>query len=396
MVVMAAALSEMQGVHGDALFQTPTAVLARSPAESATDDGDDSDAGDDDGDGDGCSSQPGMTPALLQLLAAAESRDPSVRLADEYDVGRELGRGHSSAVRLARHRRLGWEVAIKTCLPGRSSADRATARELAALRAVREAGGHPHVCTLIDTFDEDGTTHLVLEYLKGGELFDRVVSAGRLSERVARRYVRAILRAVVFLHGIDILHRDLKVRRATRAATGAGLGAFLRPGSHLRGQVLQPRRLRSPLRRVPPWQVENVLLADDGGGRLKISDFGLSKQAPPTRPRRHTGCGTAGYAAPEILRRRPYDGRADVFSIGVIAYVLLTGLEPFTGANDQETARLTCSGDVDMAGAEWKDVTPVCMAFVKWCLIEDPDQRPTAVEALRHPWLRARSGQTSP
>jgi len=129
---------------------------------------------------------------------------------------------------------------------------------------------------------------------------------------------------------------------------------------------------------------------------VKVSDFGLSKLAAAHVMRCHTGCGTAGYAAPEILRRRAYDGRADVFSVGVIAHILLAGVEPFTGDNDAQTARLTCEGLLDFGEPEWEGVSATAMAFVGRCLAVDPTRRPTAAQALEDTWLRGESRSVPP
>jgi len=128
---------------------------------------------------------------------------------------------------------------------------------------------------------------------------------------------------------------------------------------------------------------------------VQVSDFGLSTRAAAHLALEHTGCGTAGYAAPEILLRRPYDGKVDVFAAGVIAYVLLSGTEPFTGDNDVQTAEQTCAGRLDFDGDEWADVSDEAMDFVTRCLAVEPSERPTAAEALQLPWLRDEGGQPS-
>lgn len=127
-----------------------------------------------------------------------------------------------------------------------------------------------------------------------------------------------------------------------------------------------------------------------------MSDFGLSTQAKAHEALAHTGCGTAGYAAPEVLLRRPYSGKVDVFGAGVVAYVLLSGTEPFTGDNDVQTAEQTCAGAVDFEGEEWADVSEAAVDFVSRCLAVDPAERPTAAEALELPWMRGEGAPTPP
>lgn len=120
----------------------------------------------------------------------------------------------------------------------------------------------------------------------------------------------------------------------------------------------------------------------------KISDFGLSRLVDdPNRRSMLTGCGTVGYVAPEIIRKEAYDCKVDIFALGVIAYIALSGTEPFTGDNDMETAQRTKAGDYTFEGEEWLKVSPTAKNFIDACLHPDPHMRPGAKEALEHVWL---------
>lgn len=120
----------------------------------------------------------------------------------------------------------------------------------------------------------------------------------------------------------------------------------------------------------------------------KISDFGLSRRVDdPYKSMMLTGCGTVGYVAPEIIRKEAYNCKVDIFALGVIAYIALSGTEPFTGDNDMETAQRTKEGDYAFDGEEWLKVSPMAKNFIEACLHPDPNMRPGANEALKHKWL---------
>lgn len=120
----------------------------------------------------------------------------------------------------------------------------------------------------------------------------------------------------------------------------------------------------------------------------KISDFGLSRAVrEPLARLMLTGCGTVGYVAPEIIRKEPYNAKVDTFALGVIAFIVLSGTEPFTGDNDMETAQRTKAGDYSFHGDEWERVTPTAKRFIERCLHPDPAVRPSCKELLAHEWL---------
>ena len=136
-------------------------------------------------------------------------------------------------------------------------------------------------------------------------------------------------------------------------------------------------------------KVENILFRDrELSTPPKISDFGLSRRfLDPAESVMYTGCGTVGYVAPEIIRREPYNCKVDTFALGVIAYIVLSGTEPFTGDNDMETAQRTKTSDYSFDGPEWAEVSSLAKRFIELCLHPDPALRPSAEEALLHPWL---------
>ena len=211
-----------------------------------------------------------------------------------YEIGRQLGQGNFAKVYYARNLTSGQVVAIKII-----DKDKITRvglivqikREISIMRLVR----HPNVLQLFEVMASKSKIYFVLEYAKGGELFNKI-SKGKFSEDVARRYFHQLISAVEYCHSRGVYHRDLKP--------------------------------------------ENLLLDDNEN--LKVSDFGLSALAESKRHDGllHTTCGTPAYVAPEVLSRRGYDGsKADIWSCGVILFVLVAGYLPFHDPNLMEMYR---------------------------------------------------------
>nr|QCQ84352.1 CBL-interacting protein kinase [Sesuvium portulacastrum] len=206
-----------------------------------------------------------------------------VRKVGKYEIGRTIGEGTFAKVKFAQNTETGESVAMKVL-------DRSTIikhkmveqikREISIMKLVR----HPHVVRLHEVLASRTKIYIILEYITGGELFDKIVQHGRLSELEARRYFQQLIDGVEFCHSKGVYHRDLKP--------------------------------------------ENLLL--DSQANLKISDFGLSAHPPEGVRLLKTTCGTPNYVAPEVLNHKGYDGAlADIWSCGVILYVLMAGYLPF-------------------------------------------------------------------
>ncbi|KAI8972483.1 kinase-like domain-containing protein [Pilobolus umbonatus] len=207
----------------------------------------------------------------------------------DYWLGKTLGKGSSGRVKMGIHKVTGEKVAIKIIskshLASNASVEKAVKREIAVMKLI----SHPNIMTLIDVIDlsDSPNLYLVLEYVQGGELFEYLVSQGRLSEIEARKYFQQIIMGLDYCHRHLICHRDLKP--------------------------------------------ENLLL--DRDKNIKIADFGMAS-LQPTGSLLETSCGSPHYASPEIVNGIPYDGSAsDIWSCGIILYALLSGHLPFDDDN---------------------------------------------------------------
>ncbi|WOL08636.1 CBL-interacting serine/threonine-protein kinase 5-like [Canna indica] len=266
----------------------------------------------------------------------------------KYEMGRLLGKGTFAKVYYGRDLRTGESVAIKVIHKDQIRREARMMdqikREISVLHLVR----HPNVVELREVMATKSRIFFVMEYVRGGELFAHV-ARGPLSEDQARRYFRQLISAVDFCHSRGVSHRDLKP--------------------------------------------ENLLL--DHNGDLKVSDFGLS--ALPEQLRQdgllHTQCGTPTYVAPEVLRRRGYDGaKADLWSCGVILYVLLAGFLPF---QDESLMRMYCK----VLKAEYQ-IPPWfsndARRLISRLLVADPEKRMSVPAIMRHQWLKAESCSPDP
>ncbi|EOA16628.1 hypothetical protein CARUB_v10004801mg [Capsella rubella] len=207
-----------------------------------------------------------------------------MRRVGKYEVGRTLGEGTFAKVKFARNTVTGENVAIKIMAKSTILKHRMVdqiKREISIMKIVR----HPNIVRLYEVLASPSKIYIVLEFVTGGELFDRIVHNGRLEENESRKYFQQLVDAVAHCHCKGVFHRDLKP--------------------------------------------ENLLL--DANGNLKVSDFGLSALPQPGVELLRTTCGTPNYVAPEVLSGQGYDGSAaDIWSCGVVLFVIMAGFLPFS------------------------------------------------------------------
>ncbi|XP_032297100.1 calcium/calmodulin-dependent protein kinase type IV isoform X1 [Coturnix japonica] len=277
-----------------------------------------------------------------------------------FDLESELGRGATSIVYRCRQKGTQKQYAIKKL---KKTIDKKIVRtEIGVLLRL----SHPNIIKLKEIFETPTDISLVLELVTGGELFDRIVEKGYYSERDAADAVKQILEAVAYLHANGIVHRDLKP--------------------------------------------ENLLYATPApDAPLKIADFGLSKIVEDQVTMK-TVCGTPGYCAPEILRGCAYGPEVDMWSLGIITYILqrspegigarrfslayrrLCGFEPFYDERgDQYIYKRTLNCEYDFVSPWWDDVSLNAKDLVKKLIVLDPKKRLTTLQALQHPWVTGKA-----
>ncbi|KAF9372958.1 hypothetical protein BGX21_004618, partial [Mortierella sp. AD011] len=241
--------------------------------------------------------------------------------------------------------------------------------EIAILRRI--SVGHANILTLADYFETMNNLYLVTELAEGGELFDRICRKGSYYERDAANLVRTICSAVEYLHEQGIVHRGEATKK-------------------------EKLLLFIIITKAHDLKPENLLFktaAEDS--QLLIADFGLSKIIDHEKFRLlTTTCGTPGYMAPEIFQKSGHGKPVDMWAIGVITYFLLCGYTPFDRQNSMDEMNAILHAEYHFEPTEyWRNVSDSAKDFVTKLLTVDPNQRMTATEALKHPWL-AQVGQS--
>ncbi|KAL0948265.1 hypothetical protein HGRIS_010861 [Hohenbuehelia grisea] len=281
----------------------------------------------------------------------------SGRILGDYTLGKTLGAGSMGKVKLAVHNVTGEKLAVKilprvqpppsngALPPGatpESVAKQASKDASKEIRTLREAAlsmllYHPYICGMRELITHQYHYYMVFEYVNGGQMLDYIISHGRLRERVARKFARQIGSALEYCHRNNVVHRDLKI--------------------------------------------ENILISQTGN--IKIIDFGLSNLFDPLS-HLSTFCGSLYFAAPELLNARVYTGpEVDVWSFGVVLYVLVCGKVPF---DDQSMPALHAKikrGLVEYP--VW--LSPECKQLLSRMLVTNPQARASLQEVLSHPWM---------
>jgi len=258
----------------------------------------------------------------------------------DYDIEKkELGHGHYGVVRVGTDKKTTQKVAIKSIPKAKVNRPEILRREIEILQSL----DHPNIIKLFKVYEDNRSLHIVTELCTGGELFDRIIAKGHYSEADAAHLIRTLTSAVSHCHSKGICHRDLKP--------------------------------------------ENFLFATkDEDADVKVIDFGLSRIYDDVEVAMTTRVGTPYYIAPEILGRN-YDNSCDMWSIGVITYILICGYPPFYGEADAEIFAAVRSGQYDYDSEEWEGVSDEAKNFIDSLLQLDPSKRLTAEQSLKHPWL---------
>mmetsp|Transcript_92925 Transcript_92925/g.268357 ORF Transcript_92925/g.268357 Transcript_92925/m.268357 type:complete len:565 (+) Transcript_92925:118-1812(+) len=272
-------------------------------------------------------------------------RRRSGNITDYYTLDdHKLGEGTFGIVHRGVHKLTGTTCAVKTVPMGNVTSLAGFRREASIMKTL----DHPNIIRLYETFEDSEHVHLAMELCRGGELFDRVIALGHLSERQAATVMQDVLRAVLHMHEKGIAHRDLKPENFLFAS-------------------------QRPIE-------QNV---------LKVIDFGTARQCGPNTIMSSI-VGTRFYVAPQVLTRR-YCRKCDTWSCGSILYALLSGKPAFTGRTDQEVLMKVRTGKYSLEGNEWSSVSEEAKRFIRQLMHMNPRARYTAQQALEHNWIRKKA-----
>ncbi|XP_038829846.1 MAP/microtubule affinity-regulating kinase 4-like [Salvelinus namaycush] len=267
-------------------------------------------------------------------IASCSDEQPHI---GNYRLLKTIGKGNFAKVKLARHILTGKEVAIK--IIDKNQLNPTSLQKL--FREVRIMKGlnHPNIVQLFEVIETENTLYLIMEYASGGEVFDYLVSHGRMKEKEARAKFRQIVSAVHYCHLKNIVHRDLKA--------------------------------------------ENLLL--DADSNIKIADFGFSNEFTMGN-KLDTFCGSPPYAAPELFQGKKYDGpEVDIWSLGVILYTLVSGSLPFDGQNLKELRERVLRGKYRVPFYMSTD----CEGILRRFLVLNPTKRCTLEQIMNDKWINS-------
>ncbi|XP_065089532.1 twitchin isoform X13 [Ochlerotatus camptorhynchus] len=258
---------------------------------------------------------------------------------DLYEILEEIGTGAFGVVHRCRERKTGNVFAAKF-IPVSQNSERALIRkEIDIMNQLH----HRKLIHLHDAFEDDDEFVLIYEFLSGGELFERITTEGyRMCEQEIIEYMKQICEAVKYMHEKNIIHLDIKP--------------------------------------------ENVMCQTRNSNQVKLIDFGLATRLNPNEMVK-ISTGTAEFAAPEIVEREPVGFYTDMWAVGVLAYVLISGLSPFAGETDIDTLRNIKQGTWEFDEVAFKEVSEECKDFIRRLLIKNTEKRMTAHECLMHSWL---------
>ncbi|KAH9651739.1 calcium-dependent protein kinase 9 [Citrus sinensis] len=266
-----------------------------------------------------------------------------------YTIGREVGRGEFGITYLCTENSTGLEFACKSIPKRKLVKDVEKDDVRREIEIMRHLSGQPNIVQFKAAYEDDQFVHIVMELCAGGELFDRIVARGHYSERAAASVFRVIMNVVNVCHSKGVMHRDLKP--------------------------------------------ENFLFTTgDENAVVKATDFGLSAFIEEGKAYREI-VGSPYYIAPEVLSQS-YGKEADIWSAGVILYILLCGVPPFWAETDQGVAQAILKGEINFQRDPFPSISSSAIELVRRMLTQDPKRRITVAQVLEHPWLKE-SGEAS-
>jgi serine/threonine protein kinase len=277
--------------------------------------------------------------ALKQFTFNKVNRNPFVEV---YELGEKIHSGTFAVVYICKHKASGAQYAVKVTQRDGSegSADEIVLHEVGIMNSLE----HPNIVKVVDFFEEIDSYYIVMEEMAGGDVFDRIMDNHQYTEKDARDLGKILLQAVAYLHKKGIAHRDLK-----------------------------PQNL--------------LLQSKEDNAMIKIADFGFARRVH-TPKSLNSRCGTPSYVSPEILKGEPYDQSCDMWSVGVILYVLMVGFPPFLEEHQERMFDRIKAGDWSFEPVEdWSHVSEEAKDLIRKLLVVNADDRLTAEDALKEKWM---------
>ena len=284
----------------------------------------------------------GETPKDIEIPNPKVSKENMIKISTEpvanyYTIVKDLGHGSYGQVKKVKHKELNEIRAMKITNKKSDSSK----YEIEILKKI----SHPNITKIFEIFSDSKKYYIIMEFLEGGELFEAITNIGSFTEASASKVLKQILSAVYYLHSNHIVHRDLKP--------------------------------------------ENIMLTQkpkNGNYQIKLIDFGTAKIFKPGK-KMNKFIGTSYYIAPEVLKER-YDEKCDIWSCGVILFILLCGYPPFNGNTNVDIFHAIQNQNPIFGGEEWEDITPEAKDLIKLMLKKNPNERLNAEQCLSHKWFR--------
>ncbi|XP_050387856.1 calcium-dependent protein kinase 26-like isoform X1 [Argentina anserina] len=281
---------------------------------------------------------------VLSLTSSILDANETSNLLDRYSLGEQLGWGQFGVIRACTDKFTGEVLACKSISKDRLVTSDDVSSIKLEIEIMTRLSGHPNVVDLKAVYEEEEYVHLVMELCAGGELFHQLEKHGQFSESDARVLFRHLIQVVLYCHENGVVHRDLKP--------------------------------------------ENVLLATKASSSpIKLADFGLATYIKPAGQSLHGLVGSPFYIAPEVLAGG-YNQAADVWSAGVILYILLSGMPPFWGKTKSSIFNAVRTADLRFPSDPWDGITESANDLIRGMLCKDPSKRLTAHQVLDHSWMK--------
>ncbi|KAG7364801.1 serine/threonine protein kinase [Nitzschia inconspicua] len=286
-----------------------------------------------------------------RIVDEALNAQAKTKFDDEYEVLRKIRKGSCATVYECRHKGTKEIFAVKIIRRAKlkPSEDEFVLNEVSIMQSLSAYG--EYVVQLLDFYEEPEYFYLVMDYMGAGDVFDRILKKTKYAESDARKLTKILLKATQCMHEAGVAHRDLK-----------------------------PQNL--------------LLSSEEDDAKIKITDFGFARRVH-TPQSLTSRCGTPTFVAPEILKNIPHDQSADLWSIGVIVYLLLVGYPPFMKDTQAELFQQIRSCDWKFHKNDWANISTEAMELIEHLLVPDPVQRWTADQALACAWIQDESSSST-